>query len=163
MGEHRVRVDLNNVRFFHGGVRRLKPGDIVQPPSITGAPCASDYGAEGVHRRDRVYLTIDINAARFWAAMYAGRRPDGRTIMGRGDLYEVEPLTALEHDPDAVAPGYSFQVGAARVARVIERFVTFPDGVTPDQVADMVLGAGGINIDTIIRIGQATSATGRPA
>ena len=162
MTGHTVRIDLAQVRLYHGGIRRLRPGDLILPPDRTRAPCASDYGSTGVHRRDRVYLTIDVDAARFFAAMYAGRKPNGQPITGRGDVYEVTPLAALEHDADCSTPGYSFQVAAARVVRVIDRFVTLP-GIGPDELADLILAAGGLDTATLSELGQRTPAGTRAA
>jgi hypothetical protein len=42
--------------YFHGGQPGMKPGMFILPPEITRAPSCSEYGAAGIHRRDRVYL-----------------------------------------------------------------------------------------------------------
>ncbi|WP_434029045.1 NAD(+)--rifampin ADP-ribosyltransferase [[Pseudomonas] boreopolis] len=95
--------------YYHGGARGRARGAFLLPPSTTGAPSLSQYGAAGVHRTDRVYITTSFEAALLYAA--ANRK---------GLVYEVEPLGELEHDPDCTVPGLSFQCERARVLRVIK-------------------------------------------
>ncbi len=92
--------------YFHGGFPRLRVGEFVLPSSVTGAHSTADHGAEGVCRRDRVYLTTDLQAAKVFAAMFPN---------GRGWVYQVEPDGELEPDPDCKDPGFSFQCERARV------------------------------------------------
>ncbi|CAL9609381.1 hypothetical protein SUDANB1_05593 [Streptomyces sp. enrichment culture] len=106
-------------RFFHGGVRDLKPGDLVLPPSRTGAEqtltaTARELGASPEHaRNDVVYVTTGREVARVYAAL----KPDGA-------LYEVFP-DILEPDPDCNLPGVSYTCPMAVVVRVVDPVVLF--------------------------------------
>lgn len=102
-------TNSSGARYYHGGVGGLRVGDLVLPPSETGAPCASDYGAAGVHRRDRVYVATDPQAALLWGALRPGPL---------GCAYRVEPIGELEPDPDCSEPGLSFTCPRARVLAV---------------------------------------------
>jgi hypothetical protein len=75
-------------RYFHGGNRGLEIGDYILPPSDTGRPSVSDFGAHIVHRKDRVYLSIRQSDAEFFAS--ASHKPV---------VYEVEPEREFEPDP----------------------------------------------------------------
>lgn len=94
--------------LFHGGVRGIKVGEHILPPKITKAPCLSDFGAESVHRRDRVYLTTSYSAALLYAAGV------------NGFIYECEALSELEKDPDCTQEGLSYQCEKAKVLRIIK-------------------------------------------
>lgn len=97
--------------FFHGGYGGLRVGDLVLPPEQTGAATTADFGAEGVCRRDQVYVTTNELAARVFAAFHPS---------GRGKVYEVEPLGPVVDDEDATGDGYSFRTTRARVVRVLQ-------------------------------------------
>ena len=92
------------VRYFHGGNRGLKVGDYILPPSETGRDSASDFGAQIVHRKDRVYVSTRQSDAEFFAS--ANRDPV---------VYEVEPEGEIEPDSDCIS-GVSF---ACRKAKII--------------------------------------------
>lgn len=97
--------------YYHGGPPGLHVGDLILPPSETGVPSCSEFGAAAVHRNDRVYLCTDINGAYLFAAMHPS---------GKGRVYEVEPIGGVEPDPDYNGPpGESVQVPRARIVRVI--------------------------------------------
>lgn len=49
--------------YYHGGPAGLAIGSYIEPPHKTRAPSLSEYGAAGVHRRDRVYCTTDPTQA----------------------------------------------------------------------------------------------------
>jgi Rifampin ADP-ribosyl transferase len=116
------------VRLFHGGTRKLHRGDVLLPPERTGAPTTADFGAAGVCRPDRVYLTTDLEAARLFAIMAPPK--------GNGSVYEVEPIGDLEVDPDYLAEDESaYAVPMARILRVVERRVTDLHGLDMHQVA----------------------------
>lgn len=102
------------MRFFHGGIPDLKPGDLILPPDTTGTPRTlatySEQLADSGHvRRDRVYLTVGRDVAKVYAAFY----PDGA-------LYEVQPHGDLHPDPDCTVPDVSYEAPAARILRVID-------------------------------------------
>lgn len=96
-------------KLYHGGRPGIQRGAFLLPPSITKVKSCSDYGMDGVHRRDRVYVTTDRAAALMYAA-----------TVKRGVIYEVEPVGQVEPDPDCTAPGLSFQCEKARVLRCIK-------------------------------------------
>lgn len=97
--------------YYHGGFGGLRVGDRVLPPAVTGASSTADHGAEGVCRRDRVYLATEETAAALFAALHPS---------GRGKIYQVEPVGELEPDPDCNEPGMSWAAPEARVLRVIQ-------------------------------------------
>lgn len=99
-----------SVKYYHGGFGKLKVNSMVLPPSVTGVASCADYGAAKVCRRDRVYITTDLEVAGFAASFHPS---------GRGKVYEVFPIGELEPDPDCHIPGHSFQVEKARVCRIV--------------------------------------------
>lgn len=96
-------------RYYHGGFGGLRLGQSVLPPATTGVPSTASFGAAGICRTDRVYITTRFDSAYAFACLH---------WTGAGKVYEVEPQGVLEHDPDATQAGYSFQCEAARVVRV---------------------------------------------
>lgn len=80
------------LKYYHGGPRGLRE---ILPPSVTGAPSCASYGAEGICRRDRVYLTTLYEAAILYAAMHPSLN---------GVVYEVEPVGEITPDPDYLGP-----------------------------------------------------------
>lgn len=95
--------------YYHGGSPGIKCGEFILPPTATGAKSLADYGAEGVCRRDRVYITTIYEAA----VMFAAGIKDGM-------VYECVPSGILEPDPDCIDPGVSFQCEKAMVIRCIK-------------------------------------------
>lgn len=95
--------------YFHGGCGVSKKGEFILPPIITKARNLSDYGAAGVHRKDRVYVTTEYGAALLYAAS---------VINGR--VYVVEPIGQIEDDPDCVKKGLSYQCEKAKVIKIIK-------------------------------------------
>ena len=95
------------VRYFHGGPIGVQRGAFLLPPVITRARSLADYGADGVCRRDRVYITTNETAALIYAAG-----------VKRGVIYEVSPIGEIEPDPDCSLPGLSYQCEKAKVIRV---------------------------------------------
>lgn len=120
--------------FFHGGVRGLRRGGVILPPRITGVPSNADYGAEGVCRRDRVYLVDELDQARIFAIL--------APPVGHGDVYEVEPLGEQEPDPDYSGPGECLQAELAKVVRVVERRVQTVQGLSMEEVLAAVTPDG---------------------
>jgi hypothetical protein len=108
------------VRYFHGGIPDLKPGDRLLPPDQTGTEHRlSTYAAQlggPAHtlRTDVVYLTTERQVACGYAAFY----PDGA-------LYQVDPGPPVEPDPDCLVPGVSWQAPSAVVVAVIDPVVLF--------------------------------------
>lgn len=96
--------------YFHGGPPGFTKGMRILPPSMTGVPSCSEFGAAGIHRRDRVYLAADYQAALVFAALHPS---------GRGCIYEVTPDAELEPDPDwRGEPGQSVQTTSATIVKV---------------------------------------------
>ena len=93
-------------RYFHGGNRGLKVGDYILPPSETGRDSASDFGAQIVHRRDRVYVSTRQSDAEFFAS-----------TCPKPVVYEVEPQGEIEPDPDCIS-GVSFACPKAKIISV---------------------------------------------
>lgn len=102
--------------LYHGGQTGLRVGQLLLPPSVTGVKPADERAtyAEGVYRRDRVYMTTDPEQARMFAALHESGRA-GRA----GDVYRVEPLQGLERDRDCVTPGLSWQAPCARIVGIV--------------------------------------------
>jgi len=95
-------------KYFHGGPAGFQRHSFLLPPTITKAQCTTELvGSNPVHRRDRVYITTDINAALLFACVFK-----------RAAIYEVEPVGNLEIDPDCDANGLSFECEKARILRV---------------------------------------------
>jgi len=98
-----------NQSYWHGGRGGLQRGAFLLPPVITKARSCSEYGAAGVHRRDKVYVTIDQAVALLYAA-----------AVKNGMIYQCEPIGTLEPDPDCDLPGLSWQCEKARIVRCIK-------------------------------------------
>lgn len=126
----------DDVRYFHGGPRRIARDKLVLPPAQTGARTTAEVGPAEVrermlrvHRRDRVYLTTDPEAARVFASL---AEPGG------GHVYEVRPIGDIEPDPDYIGDGgEGVCCSSARVVRVVERRVKAP------FLADLRIAGGG--------------------
>lgn len=87
--------------FWHGGPRGLRQ---ILPSARTGKRSIAAEIAPGVCLRSMVYVTTDYNAALLYAS-----------VIENGTVYKVEPVGALEPDPDCRQPGLSYQCLAARV------------------------------------------------
>ena len=109
---------MTGVIYYHGGRSGRARGAYLLPPSITRAPSLSEFGAAGVHRRDRVYVTTSVAAAALYAAFWP-----------KGVIYECEPIGTIEPDPDCTEPGLAYQCERARVLRRIK---------LPKQTAAMI-------------------------
>lgn len=110
--------------YFHGGRGVSQRSAFILPPSITKAANLSDFGAAGVHRRDRVYVTTNYNAA----LLYAASVKDGR-------IYIVEPIGILEDDPDCTQIGLSYQCEKAKVLKIIK-----PKKAEIDMARNVLIG-----------------------
>lgn len=100
---------MNNKIYWHGGKPGIQRGAFLLPPCITRSASLSEYGAAGVHRRDRVYITTDKNCALIYAAG-----------LKNGVIYQCEPIGDIEPDPDCNSPGLSWQCEKARVIKCIK-------------------------------------------
>lgn len=110
------------IRYFHGGVRDLRIGDLITPghdrKMHDGCPWCearargeafAGIDAPSVHT-DRVYFTTE----RLYAKHYA-------SLWGRGDLYRVEPVGKVERSTEDSIE--TFMTPALRVVGVYERAV----------------------------------------
>lgn len=103
--------------WFHGGKPGLAVGDIILPPTESGADMLAKYGEDDAPEHRRVYITRDPR----YAATYACSFP-------RGDLYEVEPLGKRGNDETYFIAGLSQWCERARVTRVTRRNVRLVNG-----------------------------------
>lgn len=113
------------VKYFHGSRRGLVKGNFILPPSITKAKSTASFGNH-LCDQNQVYVTTDFNAACLYAAGV------------NGDVYEVEPIGELRHDPDCNVPGLSYSCDRARVLvrfRINERDRAAILRVLTDKVA----------------------------
>jgi hypothetical protein len=97
-------------KYYHGGKAGLPTGGYVLPASETGHDqrykwLQKVYGDFDATRYDmaEVYMTSDVN----WATAYAAE-PNGW-------VYEVEPVGAIEMDPDEDVLGMSWKCSRARI------------------------------------------------
>ena len=99
--------------YFHGGLPGRTRGSFLLPPNFTKvrsmARLLKDEADGVVLREDRVFVTTSREAALMFACAWR-----------RGVIYEVEPIGALEPDPDCNLPGLSWQCEKARVLRIIK-------------------------------------------
>lgn len=112
------------MRYYHGGVGHLQKGQFLLPPTITQlTKSCSEFGAAGIHRRDRVYVTSDAHAAFVFAAGAPAHT---------AAVYEVEPED-LSDDPDCHVIGTSFECRRAKIVRVVQL-------LTPDERERVIFG-----------------------
>jgi hypothetical protein len=102
--------------LYHGGQTGLRVGQLILPPTVTGAKPADERAtyAPGVYRRDRVYMVTDPEQARMFAALH----PSGDAKRG-GDVYRVQWLQGLERDRDCRTGGLSWQAPCARIVGIV--------------------------------------------
>lgn len=119
------------LRFWHGGVPGLRPGDLLtgghHRPTIAGCAFCAAREAGGAlsfagqvidppsTHPDRVYVTTDREYARHYASLY-----------GYGDLYRVDPVGQIE--PSSEDLFATWTVPAARVLAVYDRAVLLTPG-----------------------------------
>lgn len=114
--------------YYHGGQPGLKVGMFILPPDITKAPSCSEYGAAGIHRKDRVYLCTVMEGALIYAALHPS---------GDGCVYQCEPVGDIEPDPDWHGEeGVSVQSPKARIVKVLK-----VDKAVRQQVIRQVMAA----------------------
>lgn len=102
-----VRMKELPPTYYHGGPAGRARGAYILPPSVTKAETTADFGASGVCKRDKVYITTSYDAAVLYAA---GSK--------RGVVYEVSPIGDLSEDQDCSQPGLSFECDKAVVLKV---------------------------------------------
>jgi hypothetical protein len=119
------------LKLYHGGVPGLVPGQMLEPPALTGAPSCSDHGRTHC-RSDRVFVTSDPEEA----AVYAALASRG----GRGDVYEVEPCGELEPEAPGKTGAGSYAVPAATVTAVVRRAISRQEAVA--QMTAFLVNAG---------------------
>lgn len=90
------------MKLYHGGVKGLKPGDRVLPPSATGV----EHGGGGEHQQRYRPTRVYVTRFRWYAELFAH--------LHGGEVYEVR---AHDPRPDLDARG-SFWCPFARVVRV---------------------------------------------
>ena len=115
---------MSDSRWYHGGANGLRPDELLLPPTVIGVKSqalevralrlSTDFNPDlqvallvhlkRIYQPDRVYVTSDLQAARWYAQ-------DG------GSVYEVEPIGDLRLDRGEPS-GYT--VEAARVIFVVE-------------------------------------------
>jgi len=82
----------NNADFFHGTNKRFSPGDLILPPSVTGAsaPTRAEYGDDWYQdlpeHHNRVFVSTDQDEANY----YADRAT--KHFGGTPSIYHVEPI-----------------------------------------------------------------------
>lgn len=108
---------MTDSTWYHGGVPGLEVGERILPPDTTGAPARLSRYAEAIGtphgtRTDVVYLASRPEHARAFAALY----PDGA-------LYQVEPESDTEPDPDA--PEATAMTTSAVITAVLRPRVAF--------------------------------------
>ena len=82
------------------------------------------------------------------AVVYAALAPLG----GRGDVYEVDPLGALEPDPSGDLCTSSYAVPAATVVAVVRRGVSLDAAAT--RIAAFMLELSAVDAAAVSRIGS---------
>lgn len=93
------------MKFFHGGHPGMMKGQFVLPPSITRAKSLAEFGNNKCDTT-KVYVTTSFLAATMYAA-----------TIKKGEVYEVEPIGELKHDPDCIEEGLSFSCEKARITK----------------------------------------------
>lgn len=76
-----------NETLFHGTSRRFKAGDLILPPSQSGA--TRNWGAKSKNDPNLAYATDNLQDAQYYGSvsMIGNKRSDARTR-----VYQVEPV-----------------------------------------------------------------------
>jgi GNAT superfamily N-acetyltransferase len=114
-------------RYWHGGRAGLEPGTILIPRAeaertgadLTHYELQRGYG-RSVTDPERVYFASQREFARGFAGRLQGRDRETGVVFQHGSLYEVEPLGAIDIDPDFAAGGVSWCAPRARILAVEE-------------------------------------------
>jgi hypothetical protein len=95
-------------KYFHGGGRGLYVGDYILPQTETGVSGMGGFNNPNC-RKDRVYVTPSIDAARYF----------GSGSQGKEIVYEVVvPEGDLEPDIDDPVVGRSFACPKAKIIAI---------------------------------------------
>ncbi|OHU25017.1 hypothetical protein BKG77_16680 [Mycobacteroides chelonae] len=111
---------------FHGGVPGKEPGDRLHTANELGLKFEYNMpwlqGNEARYNKDKVYVSNHLGTAIGYAARYKDRA--GNPVPGW--VYEVEPIGAVEPDPDCgdgLRPDLASYCDGAVIVRVVEREV----------------------------------------
>lgn len=92
--------------YWHGGPSGLK--GYILPPDESGAASCAKYGAAGICRTDRVYITNNRLAAEMFGSMAPSKKVS---------VYMVEPTGEIELDSDCTQVNLSFCVAKTRILK----------------------------------------------
>ncbi len=113
--------------YWHGGAPGRKVGDILLSRRAAEAQHAvsTTHGLQkgyafGITDPDRVYFSSRRDFARSFAARQITSDRESGIVFQRGSLYRVEPIGAVEPDPDFSGSDVSWCAPAARVTAVEE-------------------------------------------
>lgn len=113
------------MRYFHGGVPGLRPGDLLEPQPlgegahlVDGCPtCEARKTGQQLPTDELDPAMIYVTTDREYARLYASGYP-------RGALYVVDPVGELTPSPDPVP---SWGCPAARVTAVYDAYVVMTE------------------------------------
>lgn len=115
---------VSEATFWHGGAPALQVGDVLLTAEAALAAGRLDTAhslqrgyADGTTDRRRVYFTTDREMARGYCGLY---KVDTETS---GSLYRVEPIGAVEVDPDSEGRKVCWCAQSARILAVEEEQV----------------------------------------
>lgn len=135
---------MTDGRLWHGGWAGLKPGELLLPPTATGNGRQRDRNADLLAAHpgiDPALITHDDPLSDDWvyftphrnvALAYAGT---ARQDFGSAALYVVEPVGAVETDPDFPIQG--LRARSATVVKVYDPHVT----ISRDRAASLHMAA----------------------
>lgn len=73
-------------QLFHGTIETLKPGDVIKSDGVSWATSSMDYALKHTAERTRTGF---------------GERPGGEYPVHHGNIYEVEPLGAMQEPEES--------------------------------------------------------------
>ena len=79
-----------NETLFHGTSRKFKTGDLILPPSQTGA--TRNWGAKSKNDPNLAYATDDIESAKYYARVASSLGQTRSNSPQRSRVYQVEPV-----------------------------------------------------------------------